>query len=136
MQVLKIAQERNDTEVVFRMQSIPNGDLTSVQARYHRKKGCLASYLRLGKKRNQTEMPSKTSCFTLTTAIASLKDEYKQQIIDERKIVPLSKMKTRFIEILNDIEKENFKSSYGSALFKIQLKRGWPDVDFNPQSGS
>ena len=135
MQVLKIAQERNDTEVVLRMRSIPNGDLTSVQARYHRKKGCLASYLRLGKRRIQTEMPSKTSCFTLTTAIASLKDEYKQQIIDERKIVPLSKMKTRFIEILNDIEKENFKSSYGSALFKIQLKREWPDVDFYPQSG-
>ena len=42
MQVLKIAQERNDTEVVLRMQSIPNGDLISVQARYHRRKGCLA----------------------------------------------------------------------------------------------
>ncbi|WAR13567.1 hypothetical protein MAR_027747 [Mya arenaria] len=42
--VLKAAEIKNDTSLINRLRSVSNGDLVALEARYHRKKGCLTKY--------------------------------------------------------------------------------------------
>ena len=130
--VLEEAEKRQDNEVVSRLKSITEGDLNAVNARYHRKKGCLAKYL-VSENRRLREMQTDASGIA-TSAISLLKEEFEQSIVNERKVFKMTTLKSRFLEIANDISKENLPS-YKSSTFKQQLKRNWPSVDIIPQSG-
>ena len=130
--VLEEAEKRQDNEVVSRLKSITEGDLNAVNARYHRKKGCLAKYL-VSENRRLREMQTDASGIA-TSAISLLKEEFEQSIVNERKVFKMTTLKSRFLEIANEISKENLPS-YKSSTFKRQLKRNWPSVDIIPQSG-
>ena len=131
--VLEEAEKRQDSLVISRLKSIPEGDLTAVNARYHRKKGCLATYLAFDNRRIKRDVQPGGSD-TATSAINILKEEFEKSIIDDRNVFQMTTLKSRFLEISKEISKEN-GSSYKSSTFKQQLKRNWPSIDIIPQSG-
>ena len=131
--VLEEAEKRQDSLVIDRLKSIPAGDLATVNARYHRKKGCLAAYLTSEDRRIKREMQPGGSDVA-ASAFSILKEEFEQSIIDDRKVYQMTTLKSRFLEIANEMSKEN-QPSYYSSTFKEQLKRNWPSVDIISQTG-
>jgi hypothetical protein len=43
--ILHAANDKNDVAMIRRLNGVPNGDLVAMEARYHRKRNCLSTYI-------------------------------------------------------------------------------------------
>ena len=93
--IFKAAEVRNDELVLSRLLSC-NEDLVAVEARYHRKKGCLAHYISEKNISSFLQEPVKSS---LAQACDKVINEFTDVIINQLGVVELSKLKTFFDEV-------------------------------------
>ena len=54
--ILTAAYERGDTTMITRLHGVVNGDLVAVEARYHRKKNCVSTYINPRNVSSQTKV--------------------------------------------------------------------------------
>lgn len=130
--VCEAARLRRDVQITTRLLGIGHSDLVAVEARYHRKKGCLATYINPNSiaaiKRQQD------GCESLyNNAICTLIEEYKSLIIEQRQVFLLSSIKERFHSIL--IDSGDGPPAYSSQTLKQRLQRDCPHFAFIPQRG-
>lgn len=132
--VLKTALDINDTTIIDRLSSVPNGDLVSVEARYHRRKGCLATYLSYARTDGRTppkNVPSETDKYNKIYKLAAerLKEEYTHSIVVQNKVYYLSTLKERFNQVAT-AEGCKTAHSYKSSYLKKLLSDIWPEITF------
>ena len=128
--LLDVARKIDDQQMLARLSGVPNGDLVSVEARYHRKKGCCARYLK------QTDVPKITQQDKnlIQKVIDIISAEFNPQIINEKKVFLLTTLKHRFNEIADEIGLEGAES-YRQQYFKQQLIRCCAKLSFIAQPG-
>lgn len=128
--LLKVSKQRNDNELHTRILGC-NGNLVAVEARYHRKKGCLASYLS-DQHKSAVNTPRKSK---FEDAVKLLKSEIKDAIEIDKQIIEFSEIKSRIIELCAensvDIGNNNLKSKH----IKHVLGQVWPELRFIPRDG-
>ncbi|XP_060579919.1 uncharacterized protein LOC132736737 [Ruditapes philippinarum] len=130
--VLKEAEAIGDSVLIKRLTSVPNGDLVALEARYHRKKGCLTKFY--GNKTNKTVNEETPDKFKYMAAALKLKEEFEYSLMTQMKVHKLSELRNRF----NTIAKEEFKedvSAYKTNYFKRLLKEAWPELICVHQNG-
>jgi len=131
--VLEAAVIKDDTELLDRLRSVPNGDLVALEARYHRKKGCLTKYYVSNFNTKQTNDPIPEK-FIYRSAAVQLKAEYEEPIMTQKKVYQLSELRKRFIEIAKERHGDNVES-YKSSYFKKLLQHVWPELECVYQKG-
>ena len=130
--ILEAAKQKQDTEIITRLQGVPNGDLVAVEARYHRAKNCIPKYTD-PRRVAVTVKQAKLSDSYLAAAYL-LKDEFQNSLINEKQVVHLNSLKKRFSE-LAAIEGVENPDSYKSYSLKRLLKNIWPELSFIQQPG-
>ena len=91
--VVKAAQIRNDRVMLACMLS-SNGYLVAVEARYHRDKGCLRTYINKRNDKAANTTPEKTSH---VKECEILKNELHKTVVNEKRVCELADLKERFI---------------------------------------
>ena len=119
------ARERQDHEMIARLQSVPDGDLVGVQARYHRKSNCYTKYL-------YSKSGSSGENVDHTPLVKCLIAEYKEQIIDNSEVFLFQTLKDRFEEIA--LEKNvDVSRSYVNTHLRKHMESVCPDMMFISQ---
>ena len=116
--------------MLTRLNSAPNQDLVAAEARYHRKKNCLATYLNtasIAAAQNQTPTESPH-----IDAIEKLIEEFKPSIEKDNCVILLSTLRKRLWEILEEKGVKDVQG-YSSQRLKVQLQKLWPEVVYAPQ---
>ncbi|WAQ95803.1 DHGL-like protein [Mya arenaria] len=113
--VLKTALQINDKTIIDRLSAVANGDLVAVEARYHRRKGCLATYYSYARTGGRT--PPKTVFIEsdkyseiYIKAAERLKEECEHSIVVQNKVFYLSTLRERFIQVATDAYKKPSQS--------------------------
>jgi hypothetical protein len=129
--MVKAAEIRKDSNMLTRLQGVPNRDLVAVEARYHRKKACYVKYTRNIPQPSATQNNESDS---YQLALMKLIEEYKPAIVEERRVFLLSTMKARFHQLMKDegITNENLPRSH---ILKSSLSQEWDSIIFLPQDG-
>ena len=130
--ILDAAKQKQDIEMINRLQGVPNGDLVAAEARYHRKKGCVPKYTdhrKIAGTVKQTQLRD-----SYLAAGHHLKDELYTSLISDRQVVSLTSLKIRFCELAITEGVDN-PDSYKSYNLKRLLKNIWPEISFIPQPG-
>ena len=130
--VLEAAEKRNDTEMKTRLCGVPNRDLVACEARYHRKKNCLAHYIDPVRIARMTT-PSKDQSLHKKT-LEQVISEFSEPIVKEKQVFPLETLKSRFLELARENNVEN-PESYSTQHLKGQFMKIWPDISFISHSG-
>ena len=130
--ILTGAQQRQDMEMLLRLQGVPNGDLVAVEARYHRKKACVAKYTDT-RKHSPLTKDTKTSNAYIDAA-GQVKEEFQAAVMSEKCVFQLTTLKTKFCGLASELGIEN-PDSYTTFNFKRLLKNIWPELSFIPQPG-
>lgn len=128
--VLNAAYQRHDKVIITRLLGIANSDLVAVEARYHRVKGCIVSYL------NPRNIISKQGQYIESAhsdALHTLIDEYEAPITRDKQVFTLSTLTKRYNELLNDLGIHS--DNYTSQNLKQKLKKISPNWVFFPQPG-
>ena len=128
--VVKAAKIRNDRVMLARMLS-SNGDLVAVEARYHRDKNCLRTYINERNVKAANTTPEKTSHVKVCEM---LKNELYQTVVNEKRVCELADLKERFIDIASE-NKIVVNSSITTFSFKKILSCTWPELRFIERKG-
>ena len=88
--ILEAAKQKQDKEIITRLQGVPNGDLVAVEARYHRTKNCIPKYTDL-RRVAVTVKQAKLSDSYLAAAYL-LKNEFQNSLINEKQVVHLNSL--------------------------------------------
>ena len=129
--VLEAARLRGDDVVMTRLLGIGNNDMVAVKARYHRKKGCLSSYISTRSLSALKRQPAKES--EHSEVLCASISEYKQKIVQERQVFLFSSIRERFNEL--HVGSKGECSSYSSQTLKQKLQALCPELAFIPQKG-
>jgi len=134
--VLNAAIERQDNEIQLRLRGIPNGDLVAVEARYHRKPGCLATYLNarnIGatKTRSTHTTTDTVEIQSLTELISEIKTD-----IELGGVFILSNLRKKYLSILerNEVTVESFQK-YDTRFLKKEMAKMLPELAFISRPG-
>jgi hypothetical protein len=128
--LLEIATLKGDSVLHARLLS-SKGDLVAVEARYHRRKGCLPRYI---SERNKEECSVFSDKSKLTQVCRHLKNDLQNSIDGEKNVYELSYLKSRVFElsVAHDIDiGRNLKAK---QLKKV-LRQVWPGITFIPREG-
>ena len=128
--VVEAAEKRNDRDMLARMLS-SNGDLVAVEARYHRDKGCLRTYINDRNVKSINSTPDKSS---YVKACKILKYELYHSVAHEKRVCELAELKERFIDIASE-NKISVNSSMQTSYFKKVLGGVWPELRFIERKG-
>ena len=128
--VVKAAEIRNDRAMLARMLS-SNWDLVAVEARYHRDKGCLRTYINERNVKAANTTPEKSSHVKVCEM---LKIELYQAVVHEKRVCELAVLKERFIEIASE-NKILVNSNIATNSFKKILSSTWPELRFIERKG-
>ena len=115
-----------------RLGGVANGDLVATDARYHRKKNCLAHYIDSRKISKARGNEKNTSAYE--KAIAELINEFSGPIVDKKDVFLLSTLKSRFQELVTEYGVEH-PEVYTSQKLKNKLLQNWHEVIFISQIG-
>ena len=104
----------------------PNGDLVAVEARYHRDKGCLRTYIN---ERNVKAANTTPDLSSHVKVCEMLKIELYQAVVHEKRVC-----KERFIEIAYE-NKFLVNSNIATNSFKNILSSTWPELRLIERKG-
>lgn len=123
--LLKVSAEKGDQILHSRLLS-SNGDLVAVEARYHRKKHCLATYLLYDDTNVQSESELDMIC-------KSLKSEITDEVENRKRVYDLSQIRSQVQELgkLKNLKIEKLTNKQT----KRALKRVWPTLRFIHRTG-
>ena len=116
--ILETAEIRNDINMITRLRGVVNRDLVAVEARYHRKKNCVSSYINT---RNiAAKQKSSTNIDIIhDRAIVKLIDEFRPKI-ECNEVFLLSTLRTSYLQHLKDMNEE-YHCMYTSQKLKVKL---------------
>ena len=117
---------QNGNDVLHSRLLSSHGDLVAVEARYHRKKGCLAKYL--SSNPEMTE-PSSSRCKSdLDKACEHLKMDLFDAVEKQNSVYDLSKIKDLILDIAKLKQLNVDQDKLNGKQIKRVLKRVWPDL--------
>ncbi|CAC5361553.1 unnamed protein product [Mytilus coruscus] len=130
--VNRAANERKAEAMLLRLSEVPNGNLVAIEARYHRKKSCIASYLNLKSIEATTKNVSETQT-RYDEVLNELMTEVRSNIVEQKQVYLLSTLLSRFVERLAKSNGPNAQQ-YRSQLLKAKLISKYPELSFIPQT--
>lgn len=129
--LLAISAASGDDSIHSRLLS-SKGDLVAVEARYHRKKGCLAKYLL----KNPKEIkPEPVPVNPLQYVCEQLKVDLQESIEIEKKVYEVAELKIRLTQIADLQSKTISSNQMTGKKIKSMLKRVWPELKFISRTG-
>ena len=121
--LLDLSALKGDTELHTRLLS-SKGDLVAVEARYHRDKSCLATYIA---ERNNNTFKTLPEQSKLEKSVAILKEEFKEKIEIEKCVFELSFLRSRLMEICKannvSVGRRKLKAMYIKKSLETDLAR-------------
>lgn len=106
------------------------GDLVAVEARYHRKKGCLANYL----SDRHTKLATKSES-VLEVLCKELKVELYTLVEVNKHVCDLSDITSRLQELAKSKNSNIEKCQINGKQVKRMLQRVWPEIRFTSRVG-
>jgi hypothetical protein len=101
--VLDVTIAIKDVAIIDRLTSVPNGDLAVIEARYHRKKGCLTKYYAQNTYAfaacTQNKTNSNDEKISYSKIAMKVRHEFQDLIMVDKKVYYLSTLKNLFNEI-------------------------------------
>ncbi|KAG0698536.1 hypothetical protein GWK47_026028 [Chionoecetes opilio] len=125
--VLDAARRREDQVMLNRLLGVVNGDLVAVEARYHRDKSCVTNYT------NERNIAALSPADNNTNIIIQqVIHEFKKAIIEDKQVIPFTKLRHRYIELEGSTMTKGFARN-----IKRLLQTAWAEVEvaFIPQPG-
>lgn len=130
--LLSVSAAKRDHALHARLLS-SKGDLVAVEARYHRKKGCLATYL----SDMHDKWKNKAAEFNkeLDRICEQLKLELFDSVVANKNVYDLSHIKSQIQELAASEEISLETSQLTGKHIKRVLKRVWPELRFISRAG-
>ena len=110
------------------------GDLVAVEARYHRKKGCLAKYL-LKEANIKPDLTSDKADNHFNLALDELKCELYDEVEVNKSVYELSSLKEKIQQISKSKQLTLTPNKLTGTEIKKGLKRVWPKLKFVSRTG-
>lgn len=129
--ILTAAQERNDIQMITRLRGVINGDLVAAEARYHRKRNCVSSYLNIRNIAASRRLSTTKEDNIHSRAIQQLIIEFRPKI-ETKQVFLLSTLRTYYRQLIEDTDES---STYTSQNLKLKLQKEWPTLAFIHQRG-
>ena len=131
--ILHAANDKNDVAMIRRLNGVPNGDLVAMDARYHRKKNCLSTYINPRNISAQRKSIQDSTKSKHDIALLKLIEELKPKI-EMKHVFLLNSLRNRYRELL-EVEGCVDPHLYTSQKLKERLMTEYPSLAFVPQKG-
>jgi hypothetical protein len=119
--------------MIRRLNGVPNGDLVAMDARYHRKKNCLSTYINPRNISAQRKSIQDSTKSKHDIALLKLIEELKPKI-EMKHVFLLNSLRNRYRELL-EVEGCVDPHLYTSQKLKERLMTEYPSLAFVPQKG-